>query len=206
MPRFAARVAPGDALAPGTDPDPTAVRHNAPPAQLLPDPGRLPAGLRHTPHDAPRGIPPQTRLQADPGAAAGPGHGRQRSQRPVRRPAPSRDAAALRLPARDRWRPRLVGRAEGPDARLQDQAHGGPRRGPPDRILRFRRDHPGQAVRRGGRHRLGLGHLGARGPHARWPQERRGRRAQIQTQRREAEGPLHDRPNERSWRESAVRE
>ncbi len=42
--------------------------------------------------------------------------------RAVRRPAPSRDAAPLRLPARDRRRPRQLGRPEGPDPRLRRSA------------------------------------------------------------------------------------
>ena len=69
----------------------------------------------------------------------------------------------------------------------------------------FEGRHPGQAVRRGRRHRLGLGHLGARGAHPRRPQGGRGRRAQVPAQRREAQGPLHDRPDERPRRQSPVR-
>ena len=90
-----------------------------------------------------------------------------------------------------------MGRAQGPDPRLEDPAHGRPRRGPPDRVLRLRGRHPGQAVRRRRRHRLGLGHLGAGGADARRPQGGRGRRAQVPAQRREAQGPLHDRPDQR---------
>ena len=92
-----------------------------------------------------------------------------RSVGPVRRPAPPRDPAALRLPAGDRRRPRQLGRAQGPDPRPEDAAHGRPRRGPPDRVLRLRGRHPGQAVRRRRRHRLGLGHVGAGGADARRP-------------------------------------
>ena len=126
----------------------------------------------------------------DPATAA------QRPDRPIRRPAPSGDAAALRLPPRDRWRPRQLGRPQGPDPRSGDPAHGGPRRGPPDRVLRLRGRHPVQAVRRRRRDRLGLGHVGARGPDARRPQERPGRRAQVPPRRREGAGPVHDRPHQ----------
>ena len=119
--------------------------------------------------DAARGIPPQARLREDarsrrrpPRRRAGPV-----PDRPVRRPAPPRHPAPLRLPARDRRRPRVVGRPQGPDPRPDDPPHGRPRRGPPDRVLRLRGRHPGQAVRRRRRHRLGLGHLGAGGADAR---------------------------------------
>ena len=110
----------------------------------------------------------------EPAGDGGVGHGRRPGERPVRRPAPPGDAAALRLPARDRRRPRLLGRAEGPDARPVDPAHGRPRRGPPDRVLRLRGRHPARRVRRRRRHRLGLGHAGS--PRRRRP-TRAGRRA-----------------------------
>ena len=51
---------------------------------------------------------------------------------------------------------------EGSDARSRREAHGGPRRGPPARVLRLRGRHPGGRVRRRRRHRVGLGHVGAR--------------------------------------------
>ncbi len=109
---------------------------------------------------AARGIPSQARLREDPGT--GPGRA-DRRDRAVRRPAPPGHPPPLRLPARDRGRPRVVGRPQGPDPRLVDPPDGRPRRGPPDRVLRLRGGHPGQAVRRGRRHRLGLGHVDARG-------------------------------------------
>ncbi len=115
----------------------------------------------------------------------------------IRDPAPSRHAPALRLPAGDRGRAGLLGRAQGPDPRSGRAAHGGPRRGPPDRVLRLRGRDPRQAVRLGRRHRLGLGHLGARGADPRPSQGRRRRGAEVPPRRREAEGPLHDRPDER---------
>ena len=56
-----------------------------------------------------------------------------------------------------------LGRPEGPDPRPGDAPDGRPRRGPPDRVLRLRGRHPGEAVRRRRRDRLGLGHVGAGG-------------------------------------------
>ena len=120
--------------------------------------------------------------------------------RSLRRPAPPGDPPALRLPARDRGRPGVVGGPQGPDARLGDPADGGPRRGPPDRVLRLRGRHPRAAVRRRRRDRLGLGHLGSRGADARRAQGDRGRRAQVRAQRREAARPVHDRPDRRPSR------
>ena len=85
---------------------------------------------------------------------------------------------------------------EGPDPRSQDPPHGRPRRGPPDRVLRLRGRHPREAVRGGRRHRLGLGHVGARGPDARRHDRDPERRAQVHPPRREAQGPVHDRPDQ----------
>ena len=76
---------------------------------------------------------------------------------------------------------------KGPSLDPADPADGRPRRGPPDRVLRLRGRDPGQAVRRGRRHRLGLGHLGARGRDARPAQGHRRRRAQVRAPRREAQ-------------------
>ena len=149
--------------------------------------------------DAARGVPPQARLREDAGARArpaGPRRGARAGPSSVRRPEAPRDAPALRLPAGDRRRARLVGRPEGPDPRFEDPADGGPRRGPPDGVLRLRGRDPGQAVRRGRRDRVGLGHVGARGGDARPGRGRRQRRAQVRAVGREGEGPLHDRPNE----------
>ena len=115
---------------------------------------------------------------------------------PVRRPAASRDPAPLRLPARDRRRPRVVGRPQGPDPRPVDPADGRPRRGPPDGVLRLRGRDPGEAVRRGRRDRVGLGHLGARGGDARPGRRGRERRAQVRALGREGHGPLHARPHQ----------
>ena len=69
--------------------------------------------------------------------------------RPLRRPAPPGHAPALRLPARDRRRPGVMGGSQGPHARLGHPEDGRPRRGPPDRLLRLRRRHPGTPVRGG---------------------------------------------------------
>ena len=128
-----------------------------------------------------------------PGAAR-----RARPWRALRGPAPSRDAAPLRLPARGRRRPRVVGRAEGPDARFGPAPDGDPRRGPPDRVLRLRGRHPVAAVRRGRRDRVGLGHLGGGGADRRRADGDPRRRAQVHPRRPEAQGPLHDRPDQRS--------
>ena len=88
---------------------------------------------------APRGIPPEARLREDPRASARHRDRDQRTQRPFRGATTPRDPPPLRLPPRDRRRPRLLGRTQRPDPRPQGPAHGRPRRGPPDRILRFRR-------------------------------------------------------------------
>ena len=85
---------------------------------------------------------------------------------------------------------------KGPTLDSDDPADGGPRRGPPDGVLRLRGRDPGQAVRRGRRDRVGLGHVGARGRDARPGRRRRQRRAQVRAVRREGQGPLHDRPHE----------
>ena len=85
---------------------------------------------------------------------------------------------------------------KGPTLDSEDPADGGPRRGPPDGVLRLRGRDPGQAVRRGRRDRVGLGHVGARGGDARPGRRRRQRRAQVRAVGREGQGPLHDRPNE----------
>ena len=90
-----------------------------------------------------------------------------------------------------------LGGPEGPDARLEHPEDGGPRRGPPDRLLRLRGHHPGAPVRRRRRDRLGLGHVGGRGAHARRAQGDRGRRAQVHPQGREAARPVHDRADRR---------
>ena len=150
--------------------------------------------IGHTHPDAARGIPPQARLRQDPGTGTGRGD---RLDRAVRRPAPPRHPAPLRLPPRDRGRARLLGGPEGPDPRLVGPPDGRPRRGPPDRVLRLRGRHPLEAVRRRRRHRLGLGHLGPRGAHPRRPQGRRRRRAEVRARWPEAQGPLHDRPHQR---------
>ena len=75
---------------------------------------------------------------------------------------------------------------KGPTLDPARPADGGPRRGPPDRVLRLRGRHPVEPVRRGRRDRLGLGHLGAGGGDARSGQGDRGRRAQVPAPRREA--------------------
>ena len=51
---------------------------------------------------------------------------------------------------------------KGPTLDPDVQAHGRARRGPPARLLRLRGRHPRRRVRRRRRHRVGLGHLGAR--------------------------------------------
>ena len=89
---------------------------------------------------------------------------RRRRPSPVRRPAAPGDAAALRLPARDRRRARLVGRPQGPDPRPVDPADGGPRRGPPDRVLRLRGRDPREAVRRRATSSSGTGARGSPRP------------------------------------------
>ena len=109
---------------------------------------------------------PQARLRPKTPEPAG-ASTRARGHGPLRHPAPPRDPAPLRLPPRDRGRPRQLGGAEGPDPRSGRPPDGGPRRGPPDRVLRLRGRDPGEAVRRRRRDRLGLGHLGARGGDAR---------------------------------------
>ena len=90
-----------------------------------------------------------------------------------------------------------MGGPQGPDARLEHPEDGGPRRGPPDRLLRLRRHHPRAPVRRRRRDRLGLGHLGRGGAHARRAQGDRGRRAQVHPQGREAARQVHDRADRR---------
>ena len=127
------------------------------------------------------------------------------SGRPVRRPAPPRDPAPLRLPPRDRRRPRLVGGAEGPDPRSVEPPDGRPRRGPPDRVPRLRGRDPGGRVRRRRRDRLGLGHLEARGRDAGRRRGGRRRRAEVRAPGREAPGPVHDRPHEPARRATAPR-
>ena len=57
---------------------------------------------------------------------------------------------------------------------------------------------PSQAVRRGRRDRVGLGHLGAGGADRRRADGDPRRRAQVRPRRPEAQGPLHDRPDQRS--------
>ena len=133
-----------------------------------------------------------------PEPAGGPVGGAPRGQWPVRRPAPPGDAAALRLPPRDRRRPRLVGGSEGPDPRRSPAPHGRPRRGPPDRVPRFRGRHPEGRVRRRRRHRLGLGHVARGAGDARRSEGGRGRRGQVLAQRPEAPRPIHDRPDQRT--------
>ena len=81
--------------------------------------------------------------------------------RPVRRPPPSREPAALRPAPRDRRRPRLVGAPEGTHARPGRAALRCPNRGPPDRVPRLRGRHPDGRVRRRRFDLLGLGHLRA---------------------------------------------
>ncbi len=122
--------------------------------------------------------------------------GRSRT-RPVRRPAASGNPPALRLPPRDRRRPRVVGGAQGPDPRPRRASDGRPRRGPPDRVLRLRGRHSSSPVRRRRRHRLGLGNVGRRGADPRRHRRRGCRRTEVPARRREAQGTLHHRPDER---------
>ena len=98
---------------------------------------------RHTPRHAPRGIPPQARLRED--AGAGPSRRRRRRSVPgraIRHPAAPGHPSPLRLPARGRGRPRVVGGPQGPDPRPGRAPDGGPRRGPPHRVFRLRGRHP----------------------------------------------------------------
>ena len=76
---------------------------------------------------------------------------------------------------------------KGPTLDPDDPPDGRPRRGPPDRVLRLRGRHPGQAVRRGRRHRLGLGHVGVpEAPTLDAAHGRPRRRAQVRAPRPEA--------------------
>ncbi len=65
------------------------------------------------------------------------------------------------------------------------------------RVLRFRGRDPGAPVRRRRRHRVGLGHLRTRSRRRRTRSGHRRRRAQVPDLRREAQGPLHARPDRR---------
>ena len=56
---------------------------------------------------------------------------------------------------------------------------------------------PAEAVRRGRRHRVGLGDVAARGADARPETGRRRRRAEVPPRRPEGQGSLHDRPDQR---------
>ena len=73
----------------------------------------------------------------------------------LRRPAPRRAAAALRLPARARRRAGELGGAEGRPARARRAASRGARRGPPARIRRLRRRRSRQASTAPARSRSG---------------------------------------------------
>ena len=57
-----------------------------------------------------------------------------------------RQPSALRLPARARRRAAVLGRAQGPVARSEDQAAGDARRGSPDRVRHVRRRDPRRAT------------------------------------------------------------
>ena len=61
---------------------------------------------------------------------------------------------------------------KGPSFDPTEQAHGGPRRGPPDLVRRLRGHDPAEAVRRRHGDRLGPRHLGAGGRPARGPRSR----------------------------------
>ena len=74
---------------------------------------------------------------------------------PVRGPAARGAAHPLRLSARARRRPEVLGRAEGPVAEPGRQAAGRPRRGSPGRVRELRGRYPARQLRRGRRHRLG---------------------------------------------------
>ena len=153
-----------------------------PPRRIAAEPSGLPGGgtLRCAAHWTPcpcttttangtSGRPrtrrrPRPRRRARPRGRPRPGRAAHTLARwPLRRPAPPGHAAPLRLPPRGRWRPRELGRAARTHAGPGRAPHGDARRGPPDRVLRLRGRHPGEAVRRGRRDRLGLGHLGGRG-------------------------------------------
>ncbi len=110
-------------------------------------------------------------------------------------PAPSRDRVALRRAPRDRRRARELGRAEGPDARPVGPPAGDAHRGPPDRVLRLRGSHPDGPIRGGRRHRLGLGHVRARGRDAGSVGRPAHGRDQVRAAWREAARTLHDHPH-----------
>ncbi len=99
----------------------------------------------------------------------------------LRRAAPRRAAAPLRLPARARRRARELGRSEGRPARAGRAAPGRPRRGPPARVRDLRGRDPGGTVRRRHGRDLGSGHVRARRGEA-------GRRPHRPPRRRAARG------------------
>ena len=101
----------------------------------------------------------------------------------LRRPAPRRAAAPLRLPPRAGRRARQLGRAEGRSARARQAAPGRPCRGPPALVRDLRGRDPGRELRR--RHGRDLGSRHLRAPRgeaqrrsdraAAWRAARRGR-------------------------------
>ena len=123
-------------------------------------------------------------------ARAGAGRPR-RAQRPLHRPAAPRHRAPLRLPPRDRRRPRQLGGAEGADPRPGRAAAGDAHRGPPHRVPRLRGRHPAKRVRRRRRDRLGLGHVRAGGRDPDPATALRSGRDQVRAARRAAARPLH---------------
>ena len=99
----------------------------------------------------------------------------------LRRPAPRRAPAPLRLPPGARRRARELGRAEGRPARARRAPPRGARRGPPARVRDLRGRDPEGPVRRRHRRDLGHGHVRARRGEARRRPDRPALRASGST-------------------------
>ena len=101
--------------------------------------------------------------------------------------AMTREPASLRLPARARRRPSLLGGAEGCAARDRPAQPRRPRRGPPARLCRLRGRDPQGPVRGGDGRDLGFGHVRASRGEAR-------RRSDRPPRRRAPAGSVDARP------------